>query len=154
MPKALNVSGWSGTKPDGKVIFDVTELSLSMRSSAFEVKKGAKKALRNIEIRKTPIIRNFWLHISFKLPKEPDSKIVKWLLNIGVSTKPTAKNTLNGKTKFNNSGVNNNNAIKMVSEEILPTSAWERKILNLENKTNPKRTSETQQMFIIISLLI
>lgn len=42
----------------------------------------------------------------------------------------------------------------MLSAEIFPTSACERKILNRENKTNPKRTSETQQMFTIISLLI
>ena len=37
-PKALNESGWRGTKPDGRAIFEVTELSLSIKSSAFEVK--------------------------------------------------------------------------------------------------------------------
>ena len=101
-----------------------------------------------------PNISHFWLQISLKLPKEPESKTVEWILKIGVNTKPVAKNTLRGKTKFNNSGENNNKAMKMFSGEIFPTSAWERKMLNLENKTNPKRTSETQQMFIIISLLI
>ena len=55
---------------------------------------------------------------------------------------------------FKSSGENNSKAMNMLSAEILPTSAWERKILNLENKTNPKRTSETQQMFTIISLLM
>ena len=110
--------------------------------------------LKKIEIRKIPSISHFWLQTSLKLPKDPESKIVKWLLKIGVKTNPVAKNTLKGKTRFNNSGENSNSAIKIFSGEIFPTSAWERKILNLENKTNPKRTSETQQMFIIISLLI
>ena len=36
--KALNESGWRGTNPDGRAIFEVTELSLSIKSSAFEVK--------------------------------------------------------------------------------------------------------------------
>ena len=62
-------------------------------------------------------------------------KIVKWLLKIGVNTKPVARNTLRGKTKFSNSGEKSNRAIKIFSGEIFPTSAWERKILNLENKT-------------------
>ncbi len=110
--------------------------------------------LKKTEIKKTPNSSHFWLQISLRLPKDPASKIVEWLLKIGVNTKPVARKTLSGKTRFNNSGENNNKAIKIFSGEILPTSACERKILNLENKTNPKRTSETQQMFIIISLLI
>jgi hypothetical protein len=40
-----------------------------------------------------------------------------------VSTKPTARNTLNGKMMFKSSGENNSRAMNMLSAEILPTSA-------------------------------
>lgn len=53
-----------------------------------------------------------------------------------------------------NSGEKRASAKNILSGEIFPTSAWDRKILKRENKTNPKRTSETQQMFTIISLLM
>ena len=85
---------------------------------------------------------------------EPAVRIVSWFLKIGVKTKPTAKKTLIGSTRFKRPGENKIKAKKMFSAEILPTSACERNILNLESNTNPKRTSETQQMFTIISLLI
>ncbi len=85
---------------------------------------------------------------------EPALKTGSWFLNKGVITKPIAKKTLIGNTKLSNPGENKISAKKMFSAEILPTSACERKVLNRESSTNPKRTSETQQMFTIISLLI
>ena len=96
----------------------------------------------------------FWLNKSLPIVIDPAVRTVSWFLKIGVKTKPRAKKTLIGKTKFIKPGENKTNAKSMFSAEILPTSAWERKILNLESKTNPKRTRETQQMFTIISLLI
>jgi hypothetical protein len=76
-------------------------------------------------------------------------------LKIGVKTKPTGQKD----TYWLAQGSKDQEKIKlkqkrMFSAEILPTSACERNILNLESNTNPKRTSETQQMFTIISLLI
>ena len=79
--------------------------------------------LKNKEIEKIPSINHFWPQRSLKLPKEPESKIVEWFLKIGVNTNPVAKNTLSGKTKFNNSGENSKRAMKIFSGEIFPTSA-------------------------------
>ena len=62
------------------------------------------------------------------------------------------KNTLMGKIILNNSGENNAKTMKIISEDIFPTWACPKKILNRENKTNPKSTREIQQMFTIISL--
>ena len=73
---------------------------------------------------------------------------------IGVKTNPTAKKTLIGKINESSSGEKSSKARKIFSAEILPTSAWDKKILKRESKTNPKRTSEIQQMFTIISLLM
>ena len=101
-----------------------------------------------------PANTHFWLQTIFRFVKLPDSKTIWWFLNSEVSTKPTAKDMLKGKTIFINSGVNKAIAIRIFSAEILPASACPRKLLKRENKTNPKRTSETQQMFTIISLLI
>ena len=53
---------------------------------------------------------------------------------------------------LSNSGENNARTMKIISEDILPTCACPKKILNRENKTNPKSTREIQQMFTIISL--
>ena len=106
------------------------------------------------EIVNTPRITYFCLNNSFPAVIDPEVKTVSWFLKIGVKTKPSAKKTLIGKTKLIKPGENRTSANSMFSAEILPTSACERKILNLESKTNPKRTRETQQMFTIISLLI